>query len=228
MRFQTKSRAGRDWRTRLRRTLPRYGLLLVLVNLIGAALPAQAEPLRVLVLGDSLTAGYGLAGEQSFPAQLERALRGRGRDAVVINAGVSGDTSAGGLARLDWVLAEAKPHAAIVELGANDGLRGLDPVQTEANLAGIIERLQHDGVPILLAGMRAPPNFGRDYQAAYERAFARLKDRFDVLFYPFFLEGVAAEPALNQADGIHPNARGVQVVVERILPYVERLLAARG
>lgn len=190
--------------------------------------PAVAEPLRILVFGDSLTSGYGLAVEQSFPVQLERALKARGRDVAVVNAGVAGDTSAGGLARLDWVLAEARPHAAIVELGANDGLRGLDPEQTEANLAQVIERLRKEGVLILLTGMRAPPNFGRDYQAAYERIFAKLHERFDVLFYPFFLEGVAAEPALNQPDGIHPNARGVQVVVERILPYVERLLALRG
>lgn len=205
---------------------PRYGVILVVVNLLmAAAAPAQAEPLRILALGDSLTAGYGLAADQSFPAQLEAALRARGHDVRVINAGVSGDTSAGGLARLDWVLAE-KPHFAIVELGANDGLRGLDPEQTHANLDAIVARLRHEGIPVLLAGMVAPPNLGREYQQEFADAYGRVLRKHTVIFYPFFLEGVAAQPGLNQEDGIHPTAQGVGVIVQQMLPHVERLLAA--
>lgn len=217
-----------SWRERvwLRRILPRYGLVALFVNFM-VTLPAAADSIRILALGDSLTAGYGLAAEESFPARLEAALRQRGHDVRVINGGVSGDTSAGGLARLDWVLAD-KPHAAIVELGANDGLRGLDPETTHANLDAILTRLRESGVQVLLAGMRAPPNLGRDYQQEFDAVFARLRDSHNVRFYPFFLEGVAAQPALNQADGIHPNAEGVQMIVDAILPHVERLLAASG
>lgn len=215
----------RGWRGRLRRMLSGYGLIVLLVN--AAAFPAAAETIRLLALGDSLTAGYGLAAEDSFPARLERALRQRGHDVRVINGGVSGDTSAGGLARLDWVLAD-KPHAAIVALGANDGLRGLDPETTHANLDAILTRLRAAGVRVLLAGMRAPPNLGRDYQREFDAVYTRLRDAHGVVFLPFFLDGVAARPELNQADGIHPNPRGVDVIVEAILPQVERLLAAAG
>ncbi len=225
MTFTMSSRAtgGRD--DRRRRMLPRYGLILLLVNFLATAPLAAAEPLRILALGDSLTAGYGLAAAESFPSRLEAALRARGHDVRVINAGVSGDTSAGGLARLDWVLAEP-PDAAIVELGANDGLRGLDPAQTEANLAAIVERLQGAGVPVLLAGMQAPPNLGRAYQDEFAAVYPRLRDRYGVALQPFFLDGVAARPELNQADGIHPNAAGVEAVVAGILPHVERLIEA--
>ena len=187
--------------------------------------PAAAES-RLLALGDSLTAGYGLAQAESFAAQLERALRDRGHAVRVINAGVSGDTSAGGRSRLDWALAD-DPHVALVALGANDGLRGLDPRSTFENLDAILARLEAAGVPALLAGMKAPPNLGREYAREFEGVFARLAARHDVVFYPFFLDGVVAEPALNQADRIHPNARGVAVIVGRLLPYAERLLARR-
>lgn len=204
---------------------PRYGLILLVVNLLLAP-AAQAEAARrILALGDSLTAGHGLAAEQSFPIQLEKALRARGHDVTVINGGVSGDTSAGGLARLDWVLAD-KPDFAIVELGANDGLRGLDPEQTYANLDAIVARLQGARIPVLLAGMVAPPNLGRDYQQAFADAYVRVLQNHPVIFYPFFLDGVATERTLNQEDGIHPTARGVSIIVDHILPYVERMLAA--
>lgn len=197
----------------------------LLVNAAWGA-TASAEPVRILALGDSLTAGYNLATLEAFPAQLEKALRDAGYDVTVTNAGVSGDTSAGGLARLDWVLSESSPDLAIVELGANDGLRGLDPAHTGANLAAIIDRLRRDGVRILLAGMKAPPNLGAEYAAEFEAVFAELARRPGVALYPFFLDGVAADPGLNQKDGIHPTASGIEVIVERILPYVTRMLDA--
>ncbi|MCS6890945.1 MAG: arylesterase [Rhodovarius sp.] len=185
--------------------------------------PGQ-RPLRLLALGDSLTAGFGLPPGQGFVPQLERALAARGRQVRVLDGGVSGDTTAGGLARLDWALAD-RPDAAIVALGGNDGLRGLPPAATRANLAAILDRLAAAGIPTLLAGMLAPPNLGAEYGREFAAVFADLAaERPGVLLYPFFLEGVAAVPALNQPDGIHPNARGVAVMVERILPLVERLL----
>ncbi len=183
-----------------------------------------AAPIPLLALGDSLTAGYGLPPGQGFVPRLEAALRARGRAVRVLDAGVSGDTTAGGLARLDWALAE-RPRAAIVELGGNDALRGLDPRQTYANLAAILDRLAARGVPTLLAGMLAPPNLGADYGRAFAEVYARLaRERPGVILYPFFLEGVAADPALNQPDRIHPNARGVEEIVRRMLPAVEALL----
>lgn len=217
---------------RLRSVRSRYGALLLLVNLLlvlplPAAVAATAAPLRILALGDSLTAGYGLPDDKSFPVQLEKALRARGHNVKVINAGVSGDTTAGGLARLDWALAD-KPDFAIVELGANDGLRGLEPEQTYANLEAIVGRLRQAGIPVLLAGMVAPPNLGRDYQEQFAAAYARVLQKHPVVFYPFFLDGVATQAGLNQQDGLHPTAQGVQVIIEHILPSVERLLASRG
>ncbi len=192
-----------------------------------AALPAAADPVAITVLGDSLTSGYGLPQNQAFPTRLEAALKAKGHDVKVVNAGVSGDTSAGGLSRLDWSLAE-KPDLVIVELGANDALRGIDPKSTEANLDAILAKVKQSGARILLAGMLAPPNYGRDYDEAFKAIYPRLAAKYDVPLYPFFLDGVAAEPKLNQADGMHPNAEGVEVVVERILPYVEKALAAPG
>jgi len=185
---------------------------------------SAADAPRILVLGDSLTAGYGLAKAQAFPARLETVLRDAGIPAEVMNAGLSGDTSAGGLARLDWALA-GRPNYAIVELGANDGLRGLDPQQTYRNLDAILTRLRKDDIAVLLAGMYAPPNLGRDYADDFRAVYERLAAKHDVVFYPFFLEGVAADPSLNQDDGIHPNADGVDVIVDSILPYVRRLVA---
>lgn len=186
---------------------------------------AQTRP-RLVVLGDSLTAGFGLAKSQAFPARLDAALKAQGLDVDVVDAGVSGDTTAGGLARLDWAIGAPPPAYAIVELGANDGLRGLPPAAMEANLDAIIARLKARGVRVLLAGMRAPPNFGRDYARAFEAVYERLADKHDVPLYPFFLDGVAAEPALNQPDGLHPNAKGVDAIVERIVPYVRKLIGA--
>jgi acyl-CoA thioesterase-1 len=184
---------------------------------------AAADPIRVLVLGDSLTAGYGLPAEAAFPVRLEAALRAEGIDAVVINAGVSGDTTAGGRARLDWALADG-PDAAIVELGANDAMRGIKPAAVYNNLNAILTRLKEAGIEVLLTGMHAPPNLGREYGDAFDAVYTRLVDEHEVDFYPFFLEGVAARPRLNQRDFIHPNAKGVDVIVESILPDVIDLI----
>ena len=186
---------------------------------------AAAEP-GIVVLGDSLAAGFGLPREDAFPARLEAALKAQGHGWRVVDAGVSGDTSAGGLARLDWVLADA-PGIVIVELGANDGLRGLPVDQMEANLDAILARVRASGAAVLLAGMEAPRNFGADYAAAFRAVYERLAAKHEVAFYPFFLEGVAMEPALNQADGIHPNAAGVAEIVRRILPHVVALVTRR-
>ena len=192
--------------------------------LLPAPPGADAGEPGIAVLGDSLTAGYGLPREEAFPARLEAALRADGHAWRVIDAGVSGDTSAGGLARLDWVLAD-EPRIVIVELGANDGLRGLPVDQLEANLDATLARIRGSGAVALLAGMRAPANFGADYDTAFHAVYQRLAARHGVAFYPFFLEGVALVPALNQADGIHPNAAGVAEIVRRILPHVAALVA---
>lgn len=213
----------------------RYGLLRRIVNaaaitvwlavvLVGTmTVGATAQPVKLLALGDSLTAGYGLPPDEGFTARLETALRAAGRDVRVINGGVSGDTTAGGLARLDWALAD-RPDAAMVALGANDALRGLPPAEAERNLDAILARLAAAKLPVLLVGMRAPPNLGREYGAAFDGIYARLAAKHGVTLYPFFLDGVAARSELNQQDGIHPNARGVAVMVERVLPAVAALL----
>ncbi len=183
-----------------------------------------ADTVRILALGDSLTAGYGLREADGFPAQLETALRTRGFDVDIINAGASGDTTSGGLARLDWTLAES-PDAVILELGANDGLRGIDPALTRANLGTMLEKLKAKQLPVLLTGMYAPPNFGADYVDRFNRIYPELAAEYAVTLYPFFLEGVAADPELNQADGIHPTREGVAVIVRNILPHVTELIA---
>ena len=191
---------------------------------LALASPAPAAELpRLVLLGDSLVAGYGLPEAEAFPAVLERALAEAGRLATVINAGVSGDTTAGGKARLAWMLAD-RPDAAVVELGANDGLRGIDPAETRANLDTILTQLSVAGVPALLAGMYAPPNLGREYGAEFDAIYPDLARVHGAALYPFFLEGVAMEAGLNQADGIHPNAQGVERIVAAILPYVLALL----
>ena len=195
---------------------------LLVAGIVGAT-AARAETI-ILGLGDSLMAGYGLAGDRSFPVQLEAALRAQGKDVRIVNAGVSGDTSTGGLARLDWALAE-KPDVAIVELGANDGLRGQPVELLYSNLDAILTRLKQEDIPVLLTGMHAPPNFGKEYGKAFHDAYHRLAEKHEAVFYPFFLDGVATEPSLNQPDGIHPNEQGVAVIIERILPKVEELLA---
>jgi acyl-CoA thioesterase-1 len=201
------------------RSLRLLKVALALAIMPGASVATANDACRIAVLGDSLTTAYGLAVAEGFPAQLERRLREEGHDCAVLDAGVGGDTTAGGLARLDWTLADRPSHV-IVELGANDGLRALPPEQMEQNLAAIVGRLQADGVAVLLAGMRAPPNLGRSYGEAFERVFSRVAERHDVPLYPFFLDGVAGDPALNQGDGIHPTAAGIAVIVERILPMV--------
>jgi len=196
----------------------------MLLALAVFAPPAAAEPLRIVALGDSLTAGFGLGAGRGFAPQLQKALAASGFEAEVIDAGVSGDTTAGGLARLDWALADM-PELVILELGANDMLRGIDPVETRANLDSMLAKLTAAKVPVLLAGMRAAPNLGTDYGGAFERIYADLAAKYAVPLYPFFLEGVAADPNLNQPDGLHPNEAGVAEIVRRILPHV---LAAAG
>ena len=213
------------------RPINRRGMIAValLTTFFGGVFSPPAStadgPIRtILAFGDSLTSGYGLPPADAFPVKLEAALRARGHAVRVINAGVAGDTTAGGRARLAWMLAD-KPDAVILELGANDGLRGLDPAETLANLRAIMEQLKAADLPVLLAGMRAPPNLGRDFGAEFDTIFATVALEYDALFYPFFLEGVAARPTLNQNDGIHPNSAGVAIVVERIIPSVEALLS---
>jgi acyl-CoA thioesterase I len=185
---------------------------------------AQAEPVRLLILGDSLAAGFGLPRPEGFEAQLAAALHAHGHDVRIIDGAVSGDTTAGGRARLDWALADGA-DAAIVELGANDGLRGVDPADTEANLTAILDGLAARHIPVLLSGMYAMPNLGRDYAQAFRTVFDRLATRPGILYDPFFLQDVASVPVLNQPDGLHPNPEGVKRIVTRLVPLVEKLLA---
>jgi len=184
---------------------------------------AAAAPVKLLVFGDSLVAGYGLPHADGFQARLAQALTSDGYEVVLLDGGVSGDTSAGGRARLDWALAD-KPDAVFLELGANDALRGTDPAETEANLSAMLDRLAAAHLPVLLTGMEAPPNLGAAYGAQFRAVFARLGQRPGVMFDPFFLAGVAGNPALNQEDHIHPNAQGVTREVARLKPLVEHLL----
>ena len=176
-------------------------------------------PLHIVAFGDSLSAGYGVGPGQSFPEQLQAALIAKGYRVTVANAGVSGDTTTGGLARLDWSVPDSA-DLVIVELGANDALRGVSPAITEKNLDTILQRLKQREIPVLLAGMIAPPNMGPDYAAAFNPIYAQLAQRYQAAFYPFFLDGVAGIPELNQADGMHPNPKGVAIVVAKILPAV--------
>ena len=192
------------------------------------ALPVMAaEPLRILAFGDSLTSGYGLPDADSFPSQLERALIAAGENVKLVNGGVAGDTSAGGVARLDWTLAD-KPDLVLLEFGANDGLRGLDPAATRKNIAAMLTRLVQDKIPTLLLGMKAPRNLGADYVTAFDPLYEDLASQFQVPLDPFYLDGVAGDPALNQSDGIHPNAAGVAAIVKRITPEVIALIKARN
>ena len=187
---------------------------------VGTAVAAQ--PVKILALGTSLTQGYGLPPGTDFTVQLQAALKRDGVDVMVTNAGVSGDTSAGGLARLEWSLAD-RPDAAIIELGSNDMLHGLPPEQTEKNLRAILTRLKAAKVKVLLIGMKAQRNLGSDYVKQFDTIYPRLAKEQGVLFYPFILDGVALNPKLNQADGIHPNPAGVKVIVARVLPLVKKL-----
>lgn len=189
------------------------------------ALPAMADqPIRIVVLGDSLVAGYGLPASEAFPAQLEKALKASGHAVTIVNAGVSGDTSSGGLARLDWSVPDGT-DAVIVTLGANDMLRGVDPRVTRDALTKIVERLKARNIQVLLTGMLAARNFGEDYGRNFDVIYPDIGTAQQVLLYPFFLDGIAADPKFNQRDGVHPTAAGIAVIVERILPKAEELLA---
>lgn len=193
--------------------------------LFGAALPALADaPLKIVAFGDSLTAGYGLPAQDAFPARLQRALKEKGLKVEIGNAGVSGDTASGGLSRLDWSIPDGT-DAVILELGANDMLRGVDPKVTKQALDAILARLKERNIAVLLAGMRAAPNFGDKYVAAFDALYDDLAKKHGALFYPFFLDGVAAQASFMQRDGLHPNARGVDRIVTGILPKVEELLS---
>jgi acyl-CoA thioesterase-1 len=184
---------------------------------------AIAKPTEILVFGDSIAAGFGLPQQEAFPARLEAKLRADGLAVHVINAGVSGDTTADGLARLDWSLAD-KPDLVILELGANDALRGLDPAAVRANLDKLIGKVEASGAKLLLAGMQAPSNWGEQYQQAFNGIYPELAEAHGIPLYPFVLDGVALDPKLNQPDGLHPNERGVAIIVEHIAPYVARLM----
>jgi acyl-CoA thioesterase I len=184
---------------------------------------ATDKPVRVVALGDSLAAGFGLPAADAFPAKLARALNAKGVAASIANAGVSGDTASGGLSRLDWSVPDGT-DAVILELGANDALRGLDPKVTKAALDAILRKLADRRIVVLLAGMQAPRNLGSDYARDFDAIYPALASTHPVVFYPFFLEGVAADPKLNQPDGLHPNAAGVDAIVARILPRVEELI----
>ena len=185
---------------------------------------AAERPIRIVVLGDSLSAGFGLAAQDALPAKLERALKAKGHNVAVENAGVSGDTAAGGLGRLDWSVPDGT-DAVVLELGANDALRGIDPQQTRAALDGIIRRLKQRHIAVLLAGMLAPRNLGPDYAAAFDPIYPDLAAAHDLVLYPFILDGVAGERALNLPDGVHPTAAGVDIIVARMLPKAEELIA---
>lgn len=202
--------------------------MLAFVALGFAMTPASGQtadkPVKIVVLGDSLSAGYGLPANASFPAKLGAALKDKGIAADVVNAGVSGDTASGGLGRVDWSVPDGT-DAVIVELGANDALRGIDPKVTQAALDGILKKLTDRRIAVLLAGMQSPPNMGADYARSFGDLYITLAEKYPVVFYPFFLDGVAAQANLNLPDGIHPNAAGIDVIVERIMPKVEELIA---
>lgn len=196
---------------------------LLLAVTILSSLPAAARTLRIVAFGDSLSAGYGLARNDAFPAKLEAALKAKGYDVTVINAGVSGDTSSAGLVRLDWSIPK-DADAVIVELGANDMLRGMPPAAVEQNLDLILAELKRRQIRVLVVGMKAAPNLGADYARAFDSLYPRLARTYGDRFYPFFLDGVAGKPALIQADGKHPNAQGVDIIVGRMLPAVRAAL----
>ena len=207
--------------------------MLVWGLLVAAAEPASAQssaaiggpPLKMVVLGDSLSAGYGLAGTEAFPTKLQKALKAKGIDVEMINAGVSGDTASGGRDRLDWSVPQGT-QAVIVELGANDALRGTDPAVTRAALTDIVAQLKTRGIAVMLCGMLAPPNYGADFAARFNSIYPDLAKSSGVALYPFFLAGVAADAKLNQADGIHPTAEGIDIIVKNILPAVEAFIGS--
>lgn len=198
-----------------------------MIVLASSSLAASAAPLTVVAFGDSLTAGYGLPRDQSLPAQLEKALRDKGHEVRIVNAGVSGDTASAGLARFDWAVPD-DAQAVIVALGANDALRGIPPEETRKALAAILDRLKARKVPVLLAGIQAPHNYGPDYAKAFTAMYTDLSAQYGALLYPFLLQDVAMNASLNQRDGLHPNAKGVGIIVRHMLPKVEELIAEAG
>jgi acyl-CoA thioesterase-1 len=200
----------------------RLAAIVLVASFCGSA--TAAEPVKIVVLGDSLSAGYGLPAGAAFPERLALALKAKGKNIVMTNAGVSGDTASGGLGRLEWSVPDAT-DAVILELGANDALRGLDPTLTKAALDTILTKLEQRHIAVLLAGMLAPRNMGEDYARSFDAIFPALASTHPVVFYPFFLAGVAGDARLNQPDGLHPTAAGVDVIVARILPKVEELIA---
>jgi acyl-CoA thioesterase-1 len=206
--------------------IKRILLTLALLTAVAGSAQATERNIRILALGDSLTSGYGLPSGMAFPDVLERALKAQHFDVTLINAGVAGDTSSDGLARLDWSLSDPKnaPDAAIVELGANDALRGLPPAEMERNLDAILANLKARNIPVLLAGMKSPRNLGPAYATEYDAVFAKLSKKYGTLLYPFFLDGVALDRSLIQSDGLHPNSKGLDVVVKNITPLVEKLI----
>jgi acyl-CoA thioesterase-1 len=199
-------------------------LAVSLLALLANFSSSEARPIKILAMGTSLTQGYGLPPGTEFTTQLQAALKAQGIEAEIVNAGVSGDTSSGGLSRLEWSLAD-HPDAAILELGSNDMLRGVPPKVTEKNLRAILSTLQKNHVPVLFTGMHAQRNLGADYVAEFDAIYPRLAKEYPVIFYPFILDGVALNPKLNQADGLHPNPAGVKIIVARILPDVKKLIA---
>jgi acyl-CoA thioesterase-1 len=194
---------------------------------IALAMPALARTPQVLAFGDSLTAGLGLPASEAFPARLEARLRGEGIAVNIVNAGVSGDTTTDGLARLAWALAD-KPDFVILALGANDALRGIDPALVRANLDQMIVKIQQSGAKLLLLGMLAPPDWGADYKKAFDSIYPDLAKAHGVPFYPFILEGVAMDPQLNQPDGLHPNPRGVAIMVDHVAPLLAALMEGKS
>jgi acyl-CoA thioesterase-1 len=197
--------------------------LLALATTFALVLPAAAAPATIVALGDSLTAGFGLPPGADFPTVLQAALRAKGWDVTIVNAGVSGDTASDGAARVDWSVPDGTAGV-ILELGANDALRGLDPALTKAALGRILDRLNTRHIPVLIAGMKAPRNLGADYDRAFDAIFPALAATHHAMLYPFFLDGVATDASLNQADLMHPNPAGVKIIVDRMLPTVERFL----
>lgn len=210
---------------RVRRFVNRAAVAALITLLLSATSALAAT--RILAFGDSLTAGFGVAPDKAFPVQLAARLKADGYDVTVDNGGVSGDTTADGLARLDWTMGD-HPDVVLVELGANDMLRGLAPAQAAANLDKILAKLRATHAKVLLIGFRAASNWGADYEKAFDAIYPTLAKKYDVPLYPFFLDGVALDPKLNQADGLHPTAAGVAVIVARIAPAVERLLGKPG
>jgi acyl-CoA thioesterase I len=200
------------------------GSILLSVSLLAPLGAEATQPIKILAFGTSLTQGYGLPPGTEFTAILQQRLKEAGINAAIVNAGVSGDTSSDGLSRLDWSLAD-HPDAVILEMGSNDALRGIDPALTEKNISAILAKLKAAHLPVLLLGMKAPRNLGPEYQKAFDPIYPKLANQYGTLLYPFVLDGVALNPKLNQADGMHPNPAGVKIIVGKMLPYVEKLAA---